>query len=316
MRVDKHTLSNIDAVQCISLSIDLSADFDNHRLSGFVEYSSKLLTDTNEFILDTKALTIEKVTIDGNDCTFSLSKDVEVFGSSLHIMLPSFKCTKGSEFVTRICYSTTTESTAIQWLAKEQTADGNYPYLFTQCQAIHARSLLPCQDCPLAKTVYNATMTVPLWATCLMSAVEMKESEIEAGMKKFFWEQKVAVPSYLIAIVIGNIESREIGPRSRVWSEPSCVDSCAYEFAQTEDFLKNAEDIMDQEYVWQRYDIVTLPPSFPYGGMENPCLTFATPTLIAGDRSLADVIAHEIAHSWTGNLITNHTWEHFWLNEG
>ncbi|KAF0711256.1 hypothetical protein As57867_005328, partial [Aphanomyces stellatus] len=132
----------------------------------------------------------------------------------------------------------------------------------------------------------------------------------------FFYEQTIAVPSYLIALVIGAVESREIGPRTRVWCEPSLVDAAAFEFAQTEEFIQHAEAIMKQEYVWGRYDLVCLPPSFPLGGMENPCLTFATPTLIAGDRSLADVIAHEIAHSWTGNLITNHTWEDFWLNEG
>ncbi|RHY87511.1 hypothetical protein DYB35_009355, partial [Aphanomyces astaci] len=232
--------------------------------------------------------------------------------------LPESVRAVNSTFKARIYYETTPDSTAIQWLPKEQTADKTYPYLFTQSEAIHARALFPCQDVPSITTVFTAAITVPSWATCLMSAVASAEPAPHASkpVTTFYYEQNVAVPSYLIAIVIGALESREIGPRSRVWSEPSQVDAVAYEFAQTEDFLKNAETIMGQAYVWGRYDLVSLPPSFPYGGMENPCLTFATPTLIAGDRSLADVIAHEIAHSWTGNLITNETWEHFWLNEG
>ncbi|OQR87223.1 leukotriene A4 hydrolase [Achlya hypogyna] len=314
-RVDKHTLANIEAISVLSIDLHLAADFGRSALHGYVDIEAEVLAPTTEFILDTRALYIQSASIDGAPV---LKKQIDdaVFGTALHLALPADVQAVGTKFTARIHYETTPESSAIQWLPKEQTADKKYPYLFTQCQAIHARSLLPCQDCPMAKSIYKATITVPSWAKCLMSAVASADPEPLGETTKFFYEQNVAVPSYLIAMVIGNLESREVGPRSRVWSEPSQVDAVAYEFAQTEDFLRNAEEIMDQEYVWGRYDMVSLPPSFPFGGMENPCLTFATPTLLAGDRSLADVIAHEIAHSWTGNLITNHTWEHFWLNEG
>ncbi|KDO29468.1 hypothetical protein SPRG_06006 [Saprolegnia parasitica CBS 223.65] len=314
-RVDKHTLANLEAISVLSLDLHLTADFGRSALDGYVDIEAEVLAPTTSFVLDTRALYIKSATIDGSP-VLKKQIDDEVFGTALHLALPEAVQAVGATFTARIYYETTPESSAIQWLPKEQTADKEYPYLFTQCQAIHARSLLPCQDCPMAKSIYKATITVPSWAKCLMSAVASADPETCGETTKFFYEQNVAVPSYLIAMVIGHLESREVGPRSRVWSEPSMVDAVAYEFAQTEDFLRNAEEIMDQEYVWGRYDMVSLPPSFPFGGMENPCLTFATPTLLAGDRSLADVIAHEIAHSWTGNLITNHTWEHFWLNEG
>jgi len=165
------------------------------------------------------------------------------------------------------------------------------------------------------KTTYGATVHAPEWCTVLMSAVAADAgAERVPGVHRF--AQPVPISSYLIALCAGHLASREVSPRCRIWSEPSVVDAAAHEFGEAEDFLGVAERLTGCPYVWGRYDVLCLPPSFPYGGMENPCLTFATPTLLAGDRSLADVIAHEIAHSWTGNLVTNATWEHFWLNEG
>ena len=163
---------------------------------------------------------------------------------------------------------------------------------------------------------YTAAVTVPDWATCLMSAIEtgMNASKNDSS-KTFCFEQKVPISSYLIAIAVGNLKGIDLSNRCRVWSEPNIVDAAAFEFSQTEEFLGIAEALAIP-YQWGRYDVLCLPPSFPYGGAENPCMTFVTPTLLAGDRSLANVIAHEIAHSWTGNLVTNKTWEHFWLNEG
>ncbi|RHY52241.1 hypothetical protein DYB38_005292 [Aphanomyces astaci] len=315
--VDKHSLANIAAIKSTHVAFELTADFDRHVLHGFVEITATVVAATTEFVLDTRALYIQKATIDGEHVLTTQVEDA-VFGTALHLPLPESVRAVNSTFKARIYYETTPDTTAIQWLPKEQTADKTHPYLFTQSEAVHARALFPCQDVPSITTVFTAAITVPSWATCLMSAVASADPAPHASkpVTTFYYEQNVAVPSYLIALVVGRLDSREIGPRSRVWSEPSQVDAVAYEFAQTEDFLKNAETIMGQAYVWGRYDLVSLPPSFPFGGMENPCLTFATPTLIAGDRSLADVIAHEIAHSWTGNLITNETWEHFWLNEG
>ncbi|RHY91445.1 hypothetical protein DYB35_010087 [Aphanomyces astaci] len=313
LRQDKHSLANVDAVRVSHIDLTLAADFERRALHGHVALTSSLISPTNTFVLDSKALVVHRATVDDVDASFRHVDDA-VFGTALHVTLPALAL--GVPFTARIYYETTPESTAVQWLPKEQTADKTHPYLFTQCQAIHARSLLPCQDCPLASSTYSAAITVPSWATCLVSAVARADPVTTGDVTTFSYHQAIAVPSYLIAIVIGALESREIGPRSRVWCEPSLVDAAAYEFAQTESFLQHAEAIMNQAYVWGRYDLVCLPPSFPLGGMENPCLTFATPTLLAGDQSLADVIAHEIAHSWTGNLITNHTWEDFWLNEG
>lgn len=182
--------------------------------------------------------------------------------------------------------------------------------MFSQCHAIHARSIVPCQDTPAVKFTYEATVEYPKELTALMSALVMKR---DVGVTTF--KQEVPIPSCLLAIAVGKLVSRPLGTNSNVWSEEAIIDACAEEFSQTSEMLKTASDICGP-YVWKQYDMLVMPPSFPHGGMENPCLTFITPTLLAGDKSLADVVAHEIAHSWTGNLVTNNNFEHFWLNEG
>jgi leukotriene-A4 hydrolase len=242
----------------------------------------------------------------------------DVFGSALHIKVGGDAGLKqGDEIIVRVEYETSpSDALAIQWLNASQTAGKKHPYLFTQCQAIHARTMVPCQDTPSVKTPYLATVTVDSALTALMSAVPTGETTSADGKHKTFsFKQAVPIPSYLIALAVGALVSRDIGPRSKVWSEAEMVDAGAFEFAETEKFISIAENLVGP-YVWGRYDVLLLPPSFPYGGMENPCLTFVTPTLLAGDRSNADVVAHEISHSWTGNLVSNLTWEHFWLNEG
>lgn len=246
---------------------------------------------------------------DGTPLSFTLYPIVNAksyLGRRLEIDLP--KCVNDDNLKITISYSTTKLCSALQWLPPAQTAGKEYPYLFTQCQAIHARSLVPCQDRCGVKMTYTACVTVPQWATCVMSAL-LKNTEVTSEKTvSSTWDQPVPISSYLLALAVGQLSKRDISKRCTVWSEPSVVENAAYEFSETEEFLSTAEAIAGKDYVWGRYDLLCLPPSFPYGGMENPCLTFVTPTLLAGDRSLADVVAHEIAHSWTGNLVTNATW--------
>lgn len=227
----------------------------------------------------------------------------------------------GLKLTVTLSYSTAPECSALQWLPPAQTAGKQRPFMFSQCQAVHARALVPCPDAPACKFTYDAKITVPAWATAVMSAEPVDDAGgagmgDDASIKRFCFKQERPIPSYLLAIAVGELGSKRIGPRSCVWAEPCMVEAVAWEFAETESFIAKAEDISGHAYEWSRYDILCMPPSFPFGGMENPCLTFATPTLLAGDRSLANVVCHEIAHSWMGNLVTNHTWEHFWLNEG
>ncbi len=224
-------------------------------------------------------------------------------------------------FVVRIHYATRPECGAAQWLPPSQTADGIHSYLFTQCQSIFARSLFPCQDNPGLKTTYTSKIRVPEGYTGLMSAVEKTPPRNEAFNGKTYsvseWEQKVPISTYLIVIVVGHLASRDLSPRCRIWSEPEMIEKCAWEFAEVDSFITAAEGVCGSAYspTWGRYDMLVLPFSFAYGGMENVCLTFVTSSLICGDRSLVDVVYHEIAHSWTGNLVTNHSWYALWLNE-
>lgn len=292
--------------------------FETETIRAVATYTfQRLSKGATKIILDTSKFQIHSVrSSSGETLAYkldSIPKGKEHLGQRLEVSLP-----KSAEDKIFISYSVSNESTALQWLPPAQTAGKVHPYLFTQCQAIHARALIPCQDQPGVKMTYTATVKVPEWATCVMSALESKpaDTSTESDSRTFYFEQRVPMSSYLFAIAVGNLVKRDISHRCAVWSEPQVVEAAAYEFSQTEEFLSLAEDISGRPYDWGRYDLLCLPPSFPYGGMENPCLTFVTPTLLAGDRSLADTVAHEIAHSWTGNLVTNATWDHFWLNEG
>ncbi|VDD77051.1 unnamed protein product [Mesocestoides corti] len=221
-------------------------------------------------------------------------------------------------FTVVIEYDTTPQSSALQWLDAQMTADKKCPFLFTQCQAIHARSLFPCQDTPRVKFTYTACVIAPPGVTVLMSAqrpTSPRHCDEPESPSMHFFTQDIPIPSYLVALACGELVSARIGSRSLVWAEPSVLPRAQLEFNEVDTLIAAAESLCG-EYEWGIYDILVLPPSFPYGGMENPCLTFVTPTLLAGDRSLTSVIAHEISHSWTGNLVTNASWEHFWLNEG
>jgi len=316
MSFDPHSQTNIQDIVTRHISILWDVQFDNKVLTGQVSLTGEALVDNvSVFIFDSKDLDIHSaLDAQGGSLQYSLESEHQVFGQALHVKLNQ-PLKKGEKVTVTLKYSTRPTSSAIQWLAPSQTAGKKEPYLFTQCQAIHARTMLPCQDAPSVKATYEASVTVPAQLTAVMSALEAKEPTTHGDRKTFFFTQPVPISSYLIALGVGDLVCKDIGPRTKVWSEPSYVDRAAYEFAETEQFIQVAEKYLGP-YVWGIYDILLLPPSFPYGGMENPCLTFVTPTLLAGDRSLADVVAHEISHSWSGNLVTNKTWEHFWLNEG
>lgn len=313
---DPNSFARPDELLVKGIQLDWKVDFLQKILSGHVVLTVHRQTGSAEdLVLDTRDLQILGVTDvkTGTKLSFTLDEPVPAFGSKLTI-----KLVEGNEdksFDLKIEYETSPKSSALQWLLPAQTAGKRHPYLFSQCEAIHARSMLPCQDTPSVKAPYSAKVTTSRDLTVLMSAVRDAEPTEEGENKTYTFTQKVPIPSYLIAIVVGALESRKVSERIDVWSEKEFVDRAVYEFAEAETMLKTAEDIVGP-YVWGRYDILVLPPSFPFGGMENPCLTFVTPTLLVGDRSQADVIAHEISHSWTGNLVTNRTFEHFWLNEG
>ncbi|XP_006914655.1 leukotriene A-4 hydrolase isoform X2 [Pteropus alecto] len=299
------------------LHLRCSVDFTRRALTGTAALTVQSQEDNlRSLILDTKDLTIEKVVINGQEVKYALGERQSYKGSPMEISLP-IALSKNQEVVIEISFETSPNSSALQWLTPEQTSGKEHPYLFSQCQAIHCRAILPCQDTPSVKLTYSAEVSVPKDLVALMSAIRDGEApDPEDPSRKIYrFSQKVPIPSYLIALVVGALESRQIGPRTLVWSEKEQVEKSAYEFSETESMLKIAEDL-GGPYVWGQYDLLVLPPSFPYGGMENPCLTFVTPTLLAGDKSLSNVIAHEISHSWTGNLVTNKTWDHFWLNEG
>ena len=296
------------------LEWNATIDFEKQIIAAEATYTVVVTGAANTLSLDTSSLRIQEVRdLTGMPLKHILHPPVEGkphLGQQLEISLP----TEGDCKVT-VVYHTTEKCSAVQWLPPAQTAGKKYPYLFSQCQAIHARTLLPCQDRCGVKMTYNAKVTVPNWSTCVMSAL-LENTTTKGDTKIYHWNQPVPISSYLFALAVGDLKKIEISKRCAVWSEPSLVEAAANEFSETEEFLKIAEKISGKKYVWKRYDLLCLPPSFPYGGMENPCLTFVTPTLLAGDKSLADVVAHEIAHSWTGNLVTNATWDHFWLNEG
>ncbi|XP_068620397.1 leukotriene A-4 hydrolase isoform X2 [Battus philenor] len=292
------------------VSLVLDVDFENKVLAGIADLNFDILHATDEIILDVNNLTIQSVELkDGTQLKYNIDEHIPNFGSKLSVTLPN-SLPAGQKLILRIKYRTSPSASALQWLEPNQTSGKKHPYMFSQCQPIHARSILPCQDTPAVKFTYDAEVTAPEEFTVLMSAIRG-----ENRSKRTMFQQSVPIPSYLLAIAVGVLEHRRLGPRSLVWSEKEEIERSAWEFAETEKYLEAAENLCGP-YQWGQYDLLVLPPSFPYGGMENPCLTFVTPTLLAGDRSQADVIVHEIMHSWTGNLVTNRNFEHFWLNEG
>ena len=306
LRVDKHSFSEPHNVRTTHLDLDVKVDFETELIYGIANYTIENLTGSRELILDANGLRIDKVTSAGKECKYSLSTPDSILGQALIITIE-----KEAKQVA-IHYQSAPNAKALQWLNPKQTAGKKHPFLFTQSQAILARTWLPCQDSPGVRFSYTAKVQVPSNLMAVMSAENPTEKNSE-GIYHLKMEQ--AVPAYLMALGVGNLEFQNLGKHTGIYAEPEMIEKAAYEFAETEAMLKIAED-MYGKYAWERYDMLLLPPSFPFGGMENPRLTFVTPTILAGDRSLTALIAHELAHSWSGNLVTNKTWDDFWLNEG
>lgn len=293
-------------------------DFVQHVLVGHNVLTVKRIDPkATHLVLDTHNLNISAVHwLNGtNEVALpnQVHPEVPDFGSKFEIDVSQVN---GEVFKVKVDYTTTKESVGLQWMTPEMTNGKKQPFMFSQFEAISARSALPCQDTPAVKAPYTAEVEAPAAVVPLMSAkIEKPATAKGTEAKVHYFNQPIPVPSYLVAIACGDLDGRKLGPRSTVWAERGVVEKAAWEFADLDKILKTAEDLAGP-YEWGEYNLLVLPPSFPFGGMENPCMTFVTPTLLAGDRSLVYVVAHEISHSWTGNLVTNANFEHFWLNEG
>lgn len=305
--VDYHSLSNPGEMKVTHLDLDLTADFDAKLLKGSVTLTfDKLAADASELVLDTRDLNIQSVSANGESLAFTLDEADPELGAALRIQVP-----EGINQVT-VSYQTSPQASGVQWLTPAQTAGKQHPFLFTQAQAVHARSFIPLQDSPQVRVTYTAKIKTPEELLAVMSASNDPDTPRD-GEYDFTMPQPI--PSYLIALAIGDLQFKAMGERTGVYAEPALLDAAAEEFEDTESMLEVTEQTYGA-YSWDRYDLLILPPSFPFGGMENPRLSFITPTVIAGDKSLVSLIAHELAHSWSGNTVTNATWRDLWLNEG
>ena len=312
LALDPLSYARYDQVKTSALHMDLKADFAKKTLSGYAELSLNWIDKSARNLdLDTRDLAISKV--EAQDAKgawkvvpYTIGKRDAEKGQAMQVKL------QGQPRKVRIHYRTAPTATALQWLSPVQTMSGKRPYMFSQSQNIEARSWVPLQDTPAVRFTYTARIEAPQDLRVVMSADNDPKATGKGGWR---FTMPQAIPSYLLAIAIGEIDSRTLGPRTGVYAEPKRIEAAAYELADTEKMVAAAESLYGP-YRWGRYDMLVLPPSFPIGGMENPRLTFLTPTMIAGDRSLVDLIAHELAHSWSGNLVTNASWKHWWLNEG
>lgn len=309
--VDVHSFAQPDTARIKHLSLNIDVDFDSLIIRGVAAYNI-VNHGAKNIHFDISDLTIEMVYIDDPDkknklksVNFQIVKGNE-YGDDLVIPINEFTNT------VHIVYKTSPNSRSLQWLNPEQTHDKKSPFLYSQGQAILTRSWIPIQDSPGIRLTYEATVQVPTGMLALMSAENPREKD-RFGTYNF--RQTKEIPPYLIALAVGDLEYRKTGKRTGVYAEPGFLDAAAEEFSEMENMLVIAEELLGP-YKWEVYEVLTLPPSFPFGGMENPRLTFGTPTIVTGDKSLTTLIAHEMAHSWSGNLVTNATWDDFWLNEG
>lgn len=305
---DPHSYSEPNEAIVTHQHLELNVDFENNTIVGKTILSVFNKTKRSQLMLDTKGLQITGVFLgdEHHPTAYSFIQKDSILGEALKI---SISADERQEVV--IFYQTKPKSEALQWLKPAQTTGKKHPFLFTQGQAILARTWIPCQDSPGIRFTYSAEVTVPESLKAVMSA----ETQQNIGQGKFRFEMKKPIPAYLIALAVGNLDFKKIDKRTGIYAEPEVLNKAVFEFADLGKMVEAAESLYGS-YRWGRYDVLVLPSSFPFGGMENPCVTFATPTILAGDRSLTSLIAHELAHSWSGNLVTNSTWDDFWLNEG
>jgi leukotriene-A4 hydrolase len=303
---DTHTLSNADSIEIQHLDLNVKVDFWNKQINGSALWTINNKNKIKDLKLDTYNLIIDSVLVDGSKTAYTLDSPIKFLGSALHIPIKN-----DNKFVL-IYYRTGKKALALQWLEPRQTHDKKNPFLYTQCEPIYARSWLPCADGPGIRFTYTARVAVPSGLMALMSA-ENSQFANDSGIYHF--RMTIPIPAYLMALAVGDIAFKEIDARTGVYAEKGMIDRARWEFEDVGKMVDTAEKLYGP-YRWGRYDMIVLPPGFPIGGMENPRLTFCTPTVIAGDRSLVTLAAHELAHSWSGNLVTNATWNDYWLNEG
>jgi len=307
---DVHSYARLNQVSTPHLDLNLAVDFEARKLKGYATYTLARHDQTTQLYLDTSDLTIERAELLVNEqwqpTKFTLGDVHPSLGRELIIDIGSVAKQ------VRIHYETAPSASGLQWLTPEQTAGKQHPFMFSQSQPIHSRSWIPIQDSPALRLTYNATITTPAGLLAVMSA-DNSLSDERPGTYEFTMPQPI--PPYLIAIAAGDLAIKSISDNVAVFAEKYILDDAAWEFADTPAMIE-ATEAMYGPYRWDRYDLLILPPSFPFGGMENPRLSFITPTVVAGDRSLVNLIAHELAHSWSGNLVTNASWRDLWINEG
>ena len=334
-KIDVNTYSNFEEIIQKNVELDVSIDFEKQQMYGTVQTEYEILNPSlNKIILDLHGPDISEINLITEEYDeipleyeiYDKNEDKEALGTPLIINLESLKKENNEEYekifkdklvTINIKFNTNEKCNGIQYLTKEQTHSKQYPFMFTQCEAILCRTLFPCQDTPSVKAKYKVKTAIESPLTFLFGGIAKSHYSDSSTKKKIMlFEQNIPIPSYLVAFVAGDLEFAKISKRCGVWAERGLASKAANEFIDAEKYIEIAENYLNHPYEWQTYNILVLPFSFPFGGMENPNLTFVTPALLAGDRSMSNVIGHEISHSWTGNLVTNKNWANFWVNEG